>query len=482
MIQKIEVESIMTLRLKLILVLLGFGFLMLEAMMWSNQYLLHNTMIKYVDKRDQLRLERLKNNIEVYMDEKGVFDTKDLDLDVWQRLLTASHRVDLTHTYIPMDILLKREYPKMLEIHPDEFESRVSLISKDGDVIIGPVPTENGMDESIIVDREEVGQLGYNHRDELTEKTDIEFTEDQSMVFTWGAVLMTGVALLLLLPFASHFLAPIQKLTQGMRLLSQGQFSTRLNHDRKDEFGQLQQDFNYLAASLEKSQQSRNQWIADISHELRTPLTILQGSLEAIKDGIRPANETNLQQIHEEVLWLNRLVDDLYQVTLNDIGGLNYKMNPVDLKRIVESSVAMVEDAIYEKGLRLSTRFPQEAFKLNGDESRLQQMVTNLLWNSIAYTDAVTDSGSAGQIQMSLTQTSSHVILVIEDSAPSVDEDEMEHLFERLFRTEGSRNRRHGGAGLGLAIVQQIIEAHMGTVSVSRSPLGGVRVSVKLPI
>ncbi|QBZ82991.1 Signal transduction histidine-protein kinase BaeS [Hydrogenovibrio crunogenus] len=472
----------MTLRLKLILVLLGFGFLMLEAMMWSNQYLLHNTMVKYVDKRDQLRLERLKNNIEVYMDEKGVFDTNDLDLDVWQRLLTASHRVDLTHTYIPMDILLEREYPKMLQIHPDEFESRVSLISKEGQVIIGPEPTKNGMEESIIVDREEVGQLGYNHRDELTEKTDIEFTEDQSMVFTWGAVLMTGVALLLLLPFASHFLSPIRKLTLGMRKLSQGQFATRLQHDRKDEFGQLQQDFNYLAASLEKSQQSRNQWIADISHELRTPLTILQGSLEAIKDGIRPANETNLQQIHEEVLWLNRLVDDLYQVTLNDIGGLNYKMNPVDFKRVVTSSVAMVDDAAQEKGLRLSVHFSEDTFKLNGDESRLQQLVTNLLWNSIAYTDAVTASGEQGQVIISLSRTSSHVIFSIEDSAPSVNEDEIPYLFERLYRTEGSRNRRHGGAGLGLAIVQQIVEAHMGKVSVAPSELGGIKVSVKLPV
>ncbi|MDG4812425.1 ATP-binding protein [Hydrogenovibrio sp. 3SP14C1] len=472
----------MTLRLKLILVLLGFGFLMLESMMWGNQYLLHNTMIKYVDKRDQLRLERLKNNIEVYMDEKGVFDTKDLNLDVWQRLLTASHRVDLTHTYIPMDILLKREYPKMLEIHPDEFESRVSLISKEGNVIIGPAPTKNGMDESIIVDREEVGQLGYNHRNELTEKTDIEFTKDQSMVFTWGAVLMTGLALLLLLPFASHFLTPIQRLTQGMRKLSQGKFSARLKHDRKDEFGQLQQDFNYLAASLEKSQQSRNQWIADISHELRTPLTILQGSLEAIKDGIRPANETNLQQIHEEVLWLNRLVDDLYQVTLNDIGGLNYKMNPVDFKRVVESSIAMVDDAIHEKGLQLSTRLPEDGVEINGDESRLQQMVTNLLWNSIAYTDAEIKAGEPGKIQISLTHSSNGIVFTIEDSAPSVDEEEIAHLFERLYRTEGSRNRRHGGAGLGLAIVQQIIDAHMGTISVTPSELGGLKVSVNLPV
>ena len=105
----------MTLRVKFILLLVAFGALMLGVMTWNHQYLLHSTMIKYVDKRDQLRLERLKNNLEVYMDEKAIFDTAHISQDVWQRLLTASHRVDLTHTYIPLDILLKRQYPNCLK-------------------------------------------------------------------------------------------------------------------------------------------------------------------------------------------------------------------------------------------------------------------------------------------------------------------------------------------------------------------------------
>ncbi len=473
-----------SLRFKLILVLLSFGFLMLGAMVWSNQYLLHDTMVKYVDKRDQLRLERLKNNIEVYMDEKGIFDTKDIDLGVWQRLLTASHRVDLTHTYIPMDILLEREYPTLLKIHPDEFESRVSLMSKDGELIVGPPPTENGMVECIRVDREEAGHLGYNHRKELTDKSDIEFAQNQSFIFTWGAILVTLLALLFLLPFASHFLIPIRKITRGMRRLSQGHFSTRLKQNRSDELGQLQQDFNHLAATLEQSKQSRNQWIADISHELRTPLTVLQGSLEAIKDGIRPATERNIQQIYEEVMLLNRLVDDLYQVTLNDVGGLHYKMNRVSFKEILSRSLETVEGAIQEKGLKLSLTLPADKCEINGDESRLQQMITNLLLNSIAYTDAVQadKDQQPGQIDVALICDAKHVQLDITDSAPTVEPDDLTHLFERLFRTEGSRSRRHGGAGLGLAIVQQIVQAHQGEVSASQSELGGIKVTVRLPL
>ncbi|MGC9386508.1 MAG: ATP-binding protein [Hydrogenovibrio sp.] len=473
-----------SLRVKLILVLLGFGFLMLVAMVWSNQYLLHDTMVKYVDKRDQLRLERLKNNLEVYMDEKGVFDTKDVDLGVWQRLLTASHRVDLTHTYIPMDILLERQYPSLLKIHPDEFESRVSLMSKEGELLIGPPPSDNGMMECIRVDREDVGHLGYNHRQELTDKTDIEFAQSQSFIFTWGAVLVTLSALLLLLPFANHFLQPIQKVTRGMRRLSQGHFSTRLKQSRRDELGQLQQDFNHLAATLEQSKLSRNQWIADISHELRTPLTVLQGSLEAIKDGIRAPSEANIQQIHEEVMLLNRLVDDLYQVSLNDVGGLDYKMNPVCFKSVVSRSIEAVKERIQTKGLRLRLQLPADKCMINGDEARLQQMVTNLLVNSLDYTDAKQGADSntePGQIQVSLRCDAKQAYLRIDDSPPSVASEDMTYLFDRLFRTETSRNRRHGGAGLGLAIVQQIVQAHRGNVSAEASGLGGLSVMVNLP-
>jgi two-component system sensor histidine kinase BaeS len=239
-----------------------------------------------------------------------------------------------------------------------------------------------------------------------------------------------------------------------------------------------------LAATLEQSKQSRNQWIADISHELRTPLTVLQGSLEAIKDGIRPATERNLQQIYEEVMLLNRLVDDLYQVTLNDVGGLHYKMNRVSFKEILSRSLETVEGAIQEKGLKLSLTLPADKCEINGDESRLQQMITNLLLNSIAYTDAVQadKDQQPGQIDVALICDAKHVQLDITDSAPTVEPDDLTHLFERLFRTEGSRSRRHGGAGLGLAIVQQIVQAHQGEVSASQSELGGIKVTVRLPL
>lgn len=472
----------MSVKFKLILVLLGFGVMMLVAMLVSSQYLLNNTMVKYIDKADEYRLDRLKHNLEVYMDETGVFDTEWVTEDVWQRLLTVSYRIDLTHTYIPIDILLTREYPELLRFHPDEFETRVSLLSREGKVVRGDALGSNEMMSEIIVDGDIAGWVAYPHHHSLTEQADIEFTEQQSSIFTWGAIVLTLIVIVLLILFANHFMKPMRQLTQGMRQLSQGDFSTRLSIYRQDEFGQLQKDFNHLAACLEKSRHSRNQWIADISHELRTPLTILHGSLEAIEDGIRPANAENLHKIHEEVMLLSRLVEDFYQVALNDIGGLSYKMQAIDFQQLVLKSVSSLEGVAEEKGLLLNLTVKDGRYRLNGDEARLGQMVTNLLINSLSYTDAQTASKQAGRIEVLLYNQSGKVVLEINDSEPGVDEQEMPQLFERLYRTEMSRNRRHGGAGLGLSIVMQIVEAHAGKISATASKLGGVRIIVELPL
>lgn len=472
----------MTLRLKLILILLGFGFILLGAMMWSQHYLLTNTMVKYVDQRDQLRLERLTNNIEVYLDEKGILSTAEIPQRVWHKLLRISHRMDLTQTYVPINIVMNYPYPKILKSHSDEFEARVSLFSAEGEVVYGRQGIDIGLMQRIELDNTDVGYLGYSHREELTEQADIEFANTQSIVLTWGAMMVVSITLLLLWPLASHFLTPIRNLTFGMRRLSQGVFSTRLAHDRKDELGQLQQDFNHLAASLEKSKQSRNEWIAAISHELRTPLTVLNGSLEAIKDGIRPANEANINLVHEEVILLTRLVDDLYQITLSDIGGLNYKMQPMDLRELLTKAVGTFKTDIEEKGLTLSLTLPEQLPTVNVDEDRFQQLIHNILLNSLAYTNAVDDSGNTGQITVLLEQVNNSLCLVVEDSAPSVSEEELTHLFERLYRTEMSRCRRHGGAGLGLAIVKEIVAAHSGTIGVEQSSLGGIKLSICLPL
>jgi two-component system sensor histidine kinase BaeS len=452
--------------------LLLFGGLMLSLMLWSNHTVLHSTLLQYVDQRDQARLQRLQHNIEHYLQLSHTDSLNKVPQTVWLRLLNLSHRVDLTQTDIPLEFLVR---PSRRTLTPDEFEERVSLLDAQGNLLYGPQPKPHSVSIVLKPQNQALGQLSFNHRRELSEQADIEFAQTQSKMLTWGALLVSLIGGLLLWPLANHLLKPIQQLTHGLRQLAQGHYTTRLSNDRKDEFGQLQHDFNHLAGALEQSQNSRNQWIADVSHELRTPVTILRGSIEAMQDGVRPANARNLQALQEEVQHLGTLIEDLYQLSLSDVGGLQYRMERLNFTELLETELLTLQPRFSDKGLQLHWQIDCEAAPLIGDANRLQQLVRNILLNSLSYTDA------PGEVQLRLSETADRLILDVQDSPPGVDEATCARLFERFYRTEASRNRRHGGSGLGLAIVQQIVLAHQGSITATPSTLGGLHLQISLP-
>lgn len=472
----------MGIRLKLILLLLLFGFVVLGTLLWSNQFVLHKTMLHYVDQRDQGRLERLKSNIEVYLESQPNSSIEDVPEHIWQRLLKFSHRVDLRENSIPLKYIIREKNDKRKRnFPPDEFESRVTLMNTKGQIIHGFALQPHNMWLPIELNGKPIAIIGYHPLKELIEKTDIEFSQNQFKLLSLGAIFITLLALLLLWPIANHLLAPIRQLTESMRQLTSGDFSHRLKVNRKDEFGALQRDVNHLAKTLEASQTSRNQWIADISHELRTPLTVLNGSIEAMRDGIRPLTPENLENLHHEVALLQRLIEDLYQLSLSDLGALQYHMQRLDLSRILLQAAAQFEAKAKQKGLQLQLVKLQKNAWVQGDEARLQQLLNNLLQNAIDYTDIKQADGSQGQVLLSLYAEQNGWTLCIEDCAPGVTEAELEKLKERFYRAEASRNRRTGGTGLGLAMVSQVVEAHAGKFHITLSDLGGIKVCITLP-
>lgn len=495
----------MGIRLKLVSLLLLFGFIILGAMLWSNQYVMHKTMLQYVDQRDQQRLERLQNNLEFYLERQQISDINAVPERIWSRLLRFSHRVDLKENPIPLKFILRernkkretddhddddehddnskseREKKRKRLFGKDEFESRVTLTNAQGKLIFGTSLEESNMRLPISLNGQTVAMIGYHPLQKLIEQADIEFAESQSKLLSLGALFITLLALLLIWPLANHLLAPIKQLTKAMHKLTFAEFNHRLNVSRKDEFGQLQRDFNHLAKTLEASQNSRNQWIADISHELRTPLTVLNGSIEAMRDGIRPMNTTNLESLHQEVELLSRVIEDLYQLSLSDVGALQYAMTTLDLSQLLQQTSSQFSNKIEQKGLQLTLKdLPQNA-SIHGDSVRLQQLLNNLLQNAIDYTDASDSHGNQGQILVSLLEQSDNWVLCIEDSAPSVSADELELLKQRFYRAEASRNRRTGGTGLGLAMVNQVALGHNGYFTIELSNLGGIKSCITLP-
>ena len=358
------------------------------------------------------------------------------------------------------------------------FDQRLFLLDTDKKVLISKVQVQAGSEETALLHQGKiVGYLGLLPRRELSEPHQERFLKEQSLAFVMvaGIVLLLATGLSLLL--SKRLVRPLRSLAEATFQLAAGRFSTRVSLISNDELGQLAATFNILAMTLEKNEQSRRQWVADISHELRTPMAILRGEIEALQDGVRQPDADALRSLHGEVLRLSRLVDDLYQLAMSDLGALTYRKEKIDLIGLFKEMVAGHEVKFSGKGISLITTLPAEdKIDIFGDPERLHQLFTNLLDNSLKYTNP------GGELHLGMTCHAESVTIDFQDSAPGVRGADRERLFERLFRVDSSRNRATGGAGLGLAICRNIVEAHQGKISAQSSPLGGLWIQVELPL
>lgn len=339
-------------------------------------------------------------------------------------------------------------------------------------------PPESATLNPILVDGKIVGYLAVTSRQQLSEQGDLLFKEQQQNDFFRWALELGLLTALMAFPAASVLTRPVRRLAEGARALIGGNYSSRIPVRGGDELTQLSENFNTLATTLQQNQTARQQWIADISHELRTPLAILRGELEAVQDGIRPLNKETLDSLHQEVVHLNTLVNDLHELSLSDIGALIYKKEPLDLADVLhtclDKHIRLRKDQLHST-LTIASSLPDESLPMLGDPDRLLQLFDNLLQNSLRYTNV------GGELQVRAYDDGRHVLVEWMDSAPGVSDEDLTHLFDRLYRVEMSRNRAKGGSGLGLAICQNIITAHNGTIAASHSPLGGLRLTITFP-
>ena len=259
-----------------------------------------------------------------------------------------------------------------------------------------------------------------------------------------------------------------------MRELSRGEFVARARVETQDEIGDLAAHVNQLAETLEKNRTARQRWMADIAHELRTPVAILKGEIEALADGVRQADERMSTSLREEVEHLSTLVDDLQTLALSDAGALNIQKTPVDLSQLVVQCVDSFRDRLSARQLTVDLQVTAGVV-LAADQQRLRQLLHNLLENSSRYVT------QAGQISVLLTRDQAGARLVLEDTGPGLESDQLAHLFERFYRVESSRSRSSGGTGLGLSICKNIVEAHGGSIQAENSVMGGLKLQIELP-
>jgi len=345
-----------------------------------------------------------------------------------------------------------------------------------GNPQIGTTVGDDALLRPVQVDGRTVGWVALVPFQNVSTAAAQRFAEQQLWA-SWvigGLTIALAAAVAMLL--ARRFIAPLTRIARGTHALAAGQYDTRIEAGSGDELGQLADDFNRLALALQRNEGLRRAFIADVSHELRTPLAVLRGELEALEDGVRAVTPESIRSLQAETAILGKLVDDLYELSLADVGALRYRMAALDVAELLREIVQPWHERYGQRGLALELALPDAPLGVIADEGRLGQLFGNLLENSLRYTDA------GGRLRISATIADAVLLLRFDDSAPGVADAALAQLFDRFYRVESSRNRATGGAGLGLAISLKIAEAHGGSLHAAASPLGGLRVELRLPL
>ncbi|HID4047372.1 TPA: two-component system sensor histidine kinase BaeS [Pluralibacter gergoviae] len=450
---------------KLFLAIFATCILLLITMHWAVRLSFEHGFIDYIKRGNEQRLQLLSEALSEQYESHGSWRfLRGNDRFIFQILRTLEHDT-------PDDGKGPPQMP------PHGWRTQFWVVDQNARVLVGPrapVPPD-GTRRGIMVNGMEVGAVIASPVERLTRNTDINFDRQQRRT-SWLIVgLATMLAALATFPLARGLLAPVKRLVEGTHRLAAGDFTTRVAATGSDELGKLAQDFNQLASTLERNQQMRRDFMADISHELRTPLAVLRGELEAIQDGVRKFTPESVSSLQAEVGTLTKLVDDLHQLSMSDEGALAYQKAPVDIVSLLEMAGGAFRERFAGRGLALNLSLPESA-TVFGDRDRLLQLFNNLLENSLRYTDA------GGQLLIEARKTAQQVTLTFADSGPGVTDEQLEMLCERFYRAESSRNRASGGSGLGLAICVNIAAAHGGRLSAAHSPFGGVSITVELPL
>ena len=214
-----------------------------------------------------------------------------------------------------------------------------------------------------------------------------------------------------------------------------------------------------MAQKLDEVESMRRNLIADVSHELRTPLTAIQGSMEGLIDGVLPASPETYEQIHDEARRLNRLVDDLQELSRVEAHALELQQQPVDVASLVQGAIKRLGGQAAARGIRLEALVATELPQPLGDEGRLLQVISNLTNNALQYTPR------GGAVTLSAAVVGAEVQVSVQDTGVGIAPEQLPRIFDRFYRIDKSRSRQEGGgSGIGLTIARALVEAHGGRI------------------
>ena len=284
-----------------------------------------------------------------------------------------------------------------------------------------------------------------------------------------GIFVMTAITVLLVAFMATATAAmrqtkPINDLVLAARRFADGNFDARVyDQGRDDEIGELTEAFNAMADSLQRTEQQRREFIANVSHELKTPMTSIAGYADGILDGvISPEEERKyLTIISEESRRLSRLVRRMLDVSQLQNYDLIKQKGPFDLSESMRRVLVSMEKKITDRGLDVEVDIPEDAVMVLGDSDLLTQVIYNLLENAVKFAQ------NESTLHLSLTRNSSKAVVTVQNQGLTIDEDELPKLFDRFHKSDRSRSADRDGVGLGLYIVRTILEQHHEKITVT---------------
>ncbi len=289
---------------------------------------------------------------------------------------------------------------------------------------------------------------------------------------------VAALALLFSLLVTRMFTRPIGELSEGIRRMTGGDLSTRVNVSGNNEFTDLAMAFNSMSEKIEALDKTRSQFVSNASHELKTPLSTMKILIETLlyQDPIDPAMAKDfMTDVNQEIDRLNRIVSDLLTLVNIDSGGTKLNLADMSISALLGEQVKRLLPLARENGIEINLS-AREDIHVIGDQTKLQQVIYNVIDNAIKYTPR------GGEVTITQTRANRRAIIRIADTGIGIPASDLPHIFDRFYRVDKARSRATGGTGLGLSIVKQIVQAHGGTINAESVEGKGTTFIIELPI
>ncbi|GAB4512376.1 MAG: ATP-binding protein [Anaerolineae bacterium] len=327
--------------------------------------------------------------------------------------------------------------------------------------------------QPIVMEGERVGTIVSDSIIRQTEN-DAEFLAAVYRSIFVGAIGAAGVALVLAVVLARSLTRPLKEMTAATQAIAAGDLEQHVPVRSQDEIGRLAESFNRMNAELARSRDLRHQMTADIAHDLRTPLSVILGHTEGLADGVLPPNAETFHMLHDEARRLNRLIEDLRTLSLSEAGELPLLRRSVPTAAFLRRVAATHQAYAQQRDVTLHLEMPDDLPEVHIDPDRMKQVLDNLLSNALRYIQ------SGKNVTLGASRTARGVQIRVQDDGPGIAPTDLPYIFDRFYRGDKSRQRKHdGGSGLGLAIARSIVETHGGTIHAENR--GGAVFTIDLP-